>query len=185
VKELEAAMLEAQIISPIEGNVIAAVDPGQSVRTTTTAFVIGDIDQLEIRAEVGEELLGQLIENMPVRVILAEQPEQTLSGIIWRLPYPFGSGSSDNNDESVRIRLDEPPSVWRVGGQAHIMAVLGQKLDTLWLPPEAIRSAGGRTFVFMQTDAGPKQVNITTGVETRDRVEILEGLSQGQVVIGP
>jgi hypothetical protein len=39
--------------------------------------------------------------------------------------------------------------------------------------------------VFVQTDTGPKQVNITTGIETRDQIEIVEGLTEGQIVIGP
>ena len=187
VKQLEAQMAEAQLFSPTDGTVIAAVDPGQSVRTSTTAFAIGDIRRLEVRANADEALLKELVEDMPVSVVLEAQPDQTFSGVIRELPYPYGSRSNGSEDDSIRIRLDaSPPAAgFKLGDSARIDVVLGQKLDTLWLPPEAIRTAGGRTFVFVETDAGPQQVNIALGVQTLDRVEIVKGLSAGQRVIGP
>jgi multidrug efflux pump subunit AcrA (membrane-fusion protein) len=55
----------------------------------------------------------------------------------------------------------------------------------LWLPPDAIRTAGGRTFVIINSEAGPKRVDVELGLQTRDRVEIVSGLDEGQVVVSP
>jgi hypothetical protein len=62
---------------------------------------------------------------------------------------------------------------------------LASKEATLWLPPDAIRSVGGRTFVIINSEAGPKRVDIEIGLQTRDKVEIVSGLDEGQVVVGP
>jgi HlyD family secretion protein len=62
---------------------------------------------------------------------------------------------------------------------------LASKEGALWLPPEAIRSAGGRTFVIINSDSGPKRVDVEIGLQTRDKIEIISGLEEGQIVVGP
>jgi RND family efflux transporter MFP subunit len=186
IKEIEAQMELAQLLAPADGTIIAAVDEGQSVRTNTTAFVIGENDKLEVRATVDDETLKELYEEMLVTITLESQPDVPLEAVIRQLPFPYGSAGSDNNDGSVRVALINPmPAGFELGENATVTAVLAQKPATLWLPPDAIRSAGGRTFVFVQTDSGPKQVNITTGITTRERVEVVEGLTEGDIVIAP
>jgi multidrug efflux pump subunit AcrA (membrane-fusion protein) len=63
--------------------------------------------------------------------------------------------------------------------------VLASKDDALWLPPDAIRSAGGRTFVIVNGENGPERVDVELGLQTRDMIEIVSGLKEGQVVVGP
>jgi multidrug efflux pump subunit AcrA (membrane-fusion protein) len=66
-----------------------------------------------------------------------------------------------------------------------VTVLLASKQGVLWLPPDAIRSAGGRTFVIISSDGGPQRVDVEIGLQTRDRVEIVSGLEEGQVVVGP
>jgi multidrug efflux pump subunit AcrA (membrane-fusion protein) len=62
--------------------------------------------------------------------------------------------------------------------------VLERKDDVLWLPPQAIRTFEGRRFVVVQEGDAQIRVDVKVGIESEDRVEIEEGLSEGQVVIG-
>jgi multidrug efflux pump subunit AcrA (membrane-fusion protein) len=59
------------------------------------------------------------------------------------------------------------------------------KQDVLWLPPQAVRKFEGREFVVVQDGEVQRRVDVKIGVESTDRVEIEEGLSEGQVVIAP
>jgi multidrug efflux pump subunit AcrA (membrane-fusion protein) len=54
----------------------------------------------------------------------------------------------------------------------------------LWLPPQAIRTFEGRKFVVVQEGDAQRRVDVKIGVEGEDRVEIVEGLNEGQVVVG-
>ena len=54
----------------------------------------------------------------------------------------------------------------------------------LWLPPQAIRTFEGRRFVVVQDGDAQLRVDVTIGIESDDRVEIEEGLTEGQTVIG-
>lgn len=70
------------------------------------------------------------------------------------------------------------------GDLVRVTVVLEQKDGVLWLPPAAIRTFEGRTFVVIQEGAAQRQVDVTLGIESDDRVEIEEGLVEGDVVVG-
>ena len=57
--------------------------------------------------------------------------------------------------------------------------------NVLWLPPAAIRTFQNRTFVVLQTPDGPRTVDVQIGLQTDDRVEILSGVEEGDVVEAP
>ena len=66
-----------------------------------------------------------------------------------------------------------------------VTVVLEQKDDVLWLPPQAIRTFEGRKFVVVQADGYQQRVDVTIGIEGDDRVEIEDGLEEGQTVVSP
>jgi len=66
-----------------------------------------------------------------------------------------------------------------------VQITLADKSDVLWLPPDAIRQLGGRTFVVIPSENGPQRVEVDIGLRTYNMVEILSGLQEGQVVFGP
>jgi multidrug efflux pump subunit AcrA (membrane-fusion protein) len=56
--------------------------------------------------------------------------------------------------------------------------------DVLWLPPQALRTFQGRDFVFIDDNGLQRRVDVRLGLRSDDRVEILSGLLENQVVIG-
>ena len=65
-----------------------------------------------------------------------------------------------------------------------IRIVLEHKDNVLWLPPEAVRSFEGRRFVVVREGDRERRVTVKTGIETEDKIEILEGLKEGDVIVG-
>ncbi|HEX5840450.1 MAG TPA: HlyD family efflux transporter periplasmic adaptor subunit, partial [Anaerolineales bacterium] len=187
--ELEAQVAQARVFSPADGTIIAGVNVGRNVTTTTPAFILGDPDQLEIIAELdaskGDTEVREMFEGMPVTVTLDANPDLELTGTIRQLPSPFGTGESD--ERAIHVVLDSPSSAstYQSGDKVTVTIQLASKEAILWLPPDAIRKAGGRTFVIINGENGPERVDIEIGLQTRDRVEIVSGLEEGQVVVGP
>jgi RND family efflux transporter MFP subunit len=186
--ELEAQVAQARVFSPADGTIIAGVNVGRNVTTTTPAFVLGDPDELEVIAELdaskGDSEVREMFEGMPVTVILDANPDVELTGTIRQLPSPFGTGESD--ERVIHVVMDSPPSAstYQSGDKVTVTVQLASKEAILWLPPDAIRKAGGRTFVIINGENGPERVDIEIGLQTRDRVEIVSGLEEGQVVVG-
>jgi len=188
-ESIDAQIAQARAFAPADGTIISAVNVGRSVSPTTPAFVIGDPNKLEVIAELdaskGDNEVKQMFEGMSVTVALDSKTTVKLNGTIRQLPSPFGTGVSD--DRVVHIVLNTPPSAdtYQAGDKVTVTVQLASHQKILWLPPEAVRSVGGRTFVIINSDTGPKRADIEIGLQTRDRVEIVSGLTEGQVVYGP
>jgi RND family efflux transporter MFP subunit len=187
--ELDAQVAQARAFAPADGTIIAAVNVGRNITPTTPAFVLGDPDQLEVVADLnvskGDSEVKEMFEGMPVTVTLDANTDVKLTGTIRQLPSPYGTGTSDEG--AIHVVLDSPPSAstYQTGDKVTVTVQLASKEGVLWLPPDAIRSAGGRTFVIINSDSGPKRVDVEIGLQTRDMMEIISGLEEGQVVVGP
>jgi RND family efflux transporter MFP subunit len=187
--ELDAQVAQARAFAPADGTIIAAVDAGRNVNPATPAFVLGDPDQLEVIADInpstGDEEVREMFEGMPVTILPDADVDVKLTGTVRQLPSPYGTGASD--ERVIHVVLDSPPSAetYQSGDKVTVVVQLASKEAVLWLPPDAIRSAGGRTFVIINSDSGPQRVDIELGLQTRDMVEIVSGLEEGQVVVGP
>ena len=129
-----------------------------------------------------------MIEGQEAVVTLRAYPGQTWQGTVRRLPYPYGTGGSTEDlagvDKSTRISLEGDLGDLELGDLARVIIVLEEKDDALWLPPAAIRTFQGRKFVIVQDVDRQRRVDVTIGIGSDDRVEVLEGLEEGQIVVG-
>jgi len=185
--ELDAQVAQARAFSPADGTIISAVDVGRKVVPTTAAFILGDPNKLEVIADLpaGDNEVREMFEGMPITVIVDARGGTGLTGTIRQLPSPYGTGASD--EHVIHVVLDISPSEdkYQIGDKVTVQVTLANKQGVLWLPPDAIRSAGGRTFVIVNSDAGPQRVDVELGLQNRDMIEIVSGLTEGQVVVGP
>ena len=69
-------------------------------------------------------------------------------------------------------------------GKAVLEKLLERKENVLWLPPEAVRAFEGRRFVVVRQGDRERRVTVKVGIETEDRLEILEGVEAGDVIVG-
>ena len=184
-KELEQAMADAQLKAPVAGVIVEAPTAGKTVRPTSPAFQIGDVSKLELGAAALDEDLKQLTEGLPVSIVFEGRSDKKVyPGTIRQLPYPYGSGT--DGAKEIRVTLDDPAAVSvKLGDRVLISTILQQKKQILWLPPQAIRTVGGKSFVVVQTPSGTQRVDITLGLQKSDRVEVQGNLTEGQVVVGP
>ncbi len=186
VSELETAIENARLYAPMDGQLLSSLSPGRNVRPNTPVAVVGDPSVLELVVSATDEQLEILIPNMTVSITLDDKPDDVLAGYVRVLPYPYGNSATED-DGTVRITLISSPEEagYKIGDAAHITAVIAQRDNVLWVPPDVIRNVAGRTFVIVKAPAGLQRVDVKTGVASRDRVEIIEGLSEGQIVIAP
>jgi len=185
---IDAQVNAARLFSPIDGLIISEPAPAQVVTSSSVAFVIGDPNQLEAvttpDTSPPQDVLKMMFEGMPVTVLSAAKPDTQMTGKVRQLPSPYGTGESSNL--IVRIVLNQPPSkdTYQAGDKVTVRVELANKKGVLWLPPAAIHQVGGRTFVIADAGLGPQRIEIEIGLQTQDKVEIVAGLTEGQIVIG-
>lgn len=188
VAELEQAIENAVLVAPLEGRIFSLrLSPGRAVTAAESVGSVADLSQYEISASISPSQMNGLSEGMPVTISLSSRPGEAYTGYIRQLPYPFGSGSQDAEDDSVRITFDTPEmaAAFAVGDRVTITIRVAEQVGVLWLPPAAIREFNGRMFVVIQDDQGnQRRVDVTLGLDGGDRIEIVEGVQEGEVVVG-
>jgi RND family efflux transporter MFP subunit len=188
IQDLEQTIADAQLIAPFDGSVLSlGVSDGKGVEAYNVYAVVADLNNLEISADLSSSDTVDLEEGMAVSAVLANRPGDVYTGHIRRLPYFGASTTGEDEDKTTRIVLDINPQEvdLEVGDLMRVTVILEQKDNVLWLPPQAIRTFEGRKFVVIQEGEYQARVDVKIGIEAEDRVEILEGLDEGQIVIGP
>lgn len=189
LEDLRAQITDTLILAPIDGEITAlSTAAGKAVAGYQPVMVIADPTELEVSAELAPDDMRQLSEGQEATVVPIEFPGQELLGTVRSLPYPYGSGGSgsglDEEDTMTHLAVDLGTLAVEPGDLVRVTIILERKDGVIWLPPAAIRTFEGRKFVLVQEGAGQRQVDVTLGIISDDRVEIEAGLEKGDVVLG-
>lgn len=192
VTKLEAEIAEAQIIAPFDGQLLSlSLTPGTAVEAFRPVATVADIEQLEVSADLLSNQMEELAEEMNVSVVLVSRPGVEINGVVRQLPYPYGSGGSstetiEDRDKSTRFTLEQSAEEagFDLGDLVRVTVELEHKEGVLWVPPQAIRTFDGRRFAVVIDGEARRRVDVKVGIETEDRLEIEEGLEEGQVIEG-
>jgi RND family efflux transporter MFP subunit len=200
--ELQKTNLDDMIVrAPFAGVVISKdAQPGEMISpvsagggfTRTGIGTIVDMTSLEIEVDVNETYINRVTPNQKVDAALDAYPD-------WRIPAHVITTipSADRQKATVKVRIgfdrldprilpdmgvkvsflkDAPPD-----GQGAVPA------PRVVVPKSAIRSADGRSIVFVLKEDRVERRAVSVGVENGDQVELVSGVSAGErvVVDGP
>ena len=189
VDDLNSKIERTALVSTAAGRVLSInADVGDAVVAGDVVVVVADLTELEVSVPMPACDMRDLAEGMVAQAIVPNRPDLDVPMTVRQLPYPFGSGAQEDEENcDVRVAFDNPnvSSELEPGNRVSMIAQLAVNEDVLWLPPAAIREFNGRSFVVVQDGAVQKRLDVSTGLENKDRVEIESGVEEGQVVIGP
>lgn len=182
---IKAQVDAGRLYAPYDGQVAAiALQPGAAVEAYKPVMTVMDPSARELRVDnVVSTDLAKLSAQQPVTVRFSRYPDSPVKGVITRLPQG-SSGSAVGGDQAVHIRFDPGKLELDINDLAQVIVTLQRKDKVLWLPPQAIRTFQGRRFVVIEDGNRQRRVDVKLGIEGPDRVELIEGLKEGQKVIG-
>jgi hypothetical protein len=145
-----------------------------------------DPGEREVRVEdAASGDLARLSPQQPVTLRFSRYQDTPVEGIIERLPQSATSAQSTvRADTAVHISFDPGDLALDIGDLAEVLVTLQRKDGVLWLPPQAVRTFQGRRFVVVQDGERQRRADVKLGIAGPDRVEIVEGLEEGQQIVG-
>ena len=197
----------ATITSPIDGVVISrAVEEGQTVAAgfeTPTLFTIAaDLTQMQVVADVDEADIGQVADGQRVQFTVDAYPDDTFEGTVEQVRLEATTESSVVTYEVV-ITAYNPDLKLKPGLTANVTIFTLEKDDALAVPTKALRfvpdaellgelgltveqpadqTVAGRREIWVKEGQTLSARFVVTGAASGDRTEIVEGLSDGDVV---
>jgi multidrug efflux pump subunit AcrA (membrane-fusion protein) len=185
--ELDALIGNTQLMSPVSGSVVRMlVDVGDVVEAGETAVTVADLANFEVESLARVVDLREMVEGMPAEMSFSSQPGSSYEMVLSAMAPPYGT--ADNLEESAaRFSFVNPSDIndFETGDRVVLSLILAQHDETLWLPPAAVRDFSGRNFVVIQEGDTQRRVDVQLGIESSSRIEILEGVEEGNVVVGP
>ncbi len=179
IDQINAQIVQSSLYAPFDGVIIeVTIKPGDSVQAFKSVITMGIPEPKEAIASLAINDAQRLSVGMVGVCEVVNHPETAVQCAVRQIPL-----SSRDVDQTTRVAA----SLENVadGQLIDIKMPLQVRTNTLWLPPAAIRTFQNRTFVVLDTPDGPRPVDIQLGLQTDDRVEILSGVNEGDVVQAP
>jgi RND family efflux transporter MFP subunit len=173
----------AHVTSPIDGQVVKRfVGVGEQVDGTAAQPVVevANVEQVEVAAQVPAEHLGRVRDGMSAEVASDAQSGRTFEGRVVGIAPAIDQGT---NTALVRVAVANPERLLKVGMFAEARIALETKKGALAVPPGAIARGEQGTAVYVVSGDLATRTPVKTGLETKDAVEVLSGVGQGQTVL--
>lgn len=172
--------LESHVLrAPIAGMVLRQDgDVGEIAELGTPLYYVGQPRPLRIRAEVNEEDVPRLATGQQVLIRSDAFPDRRLEAIVDSIT-PMG----DPVARTYRVRAalpDDTPLM--IGMTVEVNVITRLRPDALLVPAQAV---GPDAAVWRLEGDHAERVTVTTGIRGSSKVEILDGLTEGQAVIVP
>jgi Cu(I)/Ag(I) efflux system membrane fusion protein len=165
----------AGVVTELEAREGAMVSPDM------VAMTITELGSLWVIAEVPEAQAGWLEAGIHARVRFPSLPGETTHG---RVEYVYPELNMETRTLRARITLESPPVGVKPNMLANVELVGEQAADALNIPRSAlIRSGGHDRVVVALGDGRFASRKVVAGPENGDRVTIVEGLREGELVV--
>ena len=187
VERIQAQIDAGRLYAPFDGRVAQiSARPGDAIAAYKPVISVMNEAQLELLVEnVSTQDATRIGVGQPVEITFSRYSGKTFTGTVTRLPTNLTSSSSSvDSDPAYHIEFEAPGVELDVGDLAQVTITLARKDNALWLPPQAVRAFEGRRFVVVKDGDRQRRQDVRVGIVAPDRVEILEGLNEGDVVIG-
>ncbi|MBN1287399.1 MAG: biotin/lipoyl-binding protein [Anaerolineae bacterium] len=179
IDQIKAKIAQSSLYAPIDGVILEVyISAGDSVQAYNTVMVIGLPEPKEVIASLAITDANRLSIGMTGVCQVVNRPETAVECLVRRIPL-----SSRDADQTTRVAasLEDLPD----GQLIEVDIPLQVRADVLWLPPSVIRTFQNRTFVVLETSDGLRTVDVELGLQTDDRVEIVSGVNEGDIVVAP
>src|SRR5690606_31651466 len=156
------------------------VSAGDFVREGAELVTLEDVTLMKVDLRLPERYLGQLRPGQLIEVEFDAYPGRRFEA---RLEAIDVRVDADGRSLVARGRLPNADGLLRSGMFAKVTLTLSKRDDAVMVPEEAVFPAGEDQFVYRIDDGKATRVRVRTGLRREGRVEIVEGVRAGELVV--
>lgn len=181
VASARASLAKMTLRAPFSGQVgLREVSVGEYVNAGQGLVALVRLDPIEVDFSVPEALLSQLSSGQKISISVDGSPDDRFGGEVVAI-----DPSIDVNSRSIKLRarIPNPDGRLRPGQFARLVLQEDGNAQGLLVPEQALMQAGEERFVYTVVDGAAQKTVIKTGARVPGKVQVVEGLKAGDVVI--
>ncbi len=197
------------ITAPIDGTIVTQdIEAGDEVNVGESLATVSNNNSMKLKISIDELDIAKLKIGLDARVSVDALDETALNPIAGKVSEISHTATTSGGDTtySVMVDFDNPGNV-KDGMNATAEIVLSKTQDVLFVPVEAIHTSGDKKTVWVKKDdnieskdnsnkidksknvsdyySNAMEIEIDTGVNTEEYVEVTSGLNKGDQIILP
>ena len=178
-------LAQAKRTAPTDGMFlfVGAKEP-KTVREGDPVGKIVGLSKLQMICTVSEFDVFQIKEGMPVDVKIDALKQETIRGAVERVSkFPKTDETSSGSPQFEVVVSLEPKGPLIAGLSMTGTIVTESKEGALVVPTLAVQRGKDQYYVLVESERGIEKRIVKIGLETAEKTEILEGLSEGDTVV--
>jgi HlyD family secretion protein len=185
VQSLEDKVRSATVTAPTDGTLYSLpVKAGDYVKVGDTLAEMADLRHVRVRAFVDEPDLGSLEQNQNVSVTWDAKPDRTWTGHTEEVPKQVVARGMRSVGELLcsvdNDRLELLPNT-----NVQVLIMVRNRHLALVIPRSAVREDNGQRYVFVFVDDKIHRRDISVGVASASKYEVVSGLTGSDRVALP
>ncbi len=162
------------------------IEEGANVRERQLLFSVIDLDgPMRVNAKIHEWMVDRLKAGQAARITFDALPGQEMTGVV-KVINPIPDASSAGNAVKLYtayVEINERSRKLRPGMSALVRIVLSDSDNAITVPLSAVTRRGEKFVVAVKTpENGFEAREVEVGAEDSTRVEIKQGLREGEIV---
>ena len=169
------------IVAPSAGYVVKRlVAPGVLVQPGMAILKTAQIDKVRLQANVGEKDLASIKVGSPVTVTTVGTGQPPITARVTSV-FPFVDAGA--RTAVVEALVENTGRRFLPGQYVMMEFVTGERAEALSVPRGAVARLGGKSTVWVVKDGRAEPIEVATGLENPERIEVMKGLAGGEEVI--
>jgi HlyD family secretion protein len=170
--------------APVDALVIARdAEPGDVAQAGRALLTLAEAGETRIHATLDEKNLRYLKIGARAQAVADAFPGQSFESEVY---YLSPAVDAQRGTVEVRLRVIDPPAFLRPDMTVSVEVVIGRNEQAMSLPLEAVRDIDSKApWVLIARDERAVKQPVKVGLRGVGRVEIIEGVGEGDAVIMP
>ncbi len=181
-------LADTKIIAPFDGFVgLHRISVGTPISADLDLVTITDTDPMKVNFKMPSKFVRYLSVDQRVNIDVDSYPGEKFEGRIEAIDALVDSGAQSI---AVQATINNSRNLLKPGMFVRVKVTVGSKDNSLIVPEESIVAVGDQTYVWkiIEHPEHPGlyltfRVEVLTGIQEKDRIEIMRNLNDGDLVI--
>ncbi|SMC26972.1 HlyD family secretion protein [Clostridium acidisoli DSM 12555] len=198
LSDANTALTKQTVTSPIAG-LVTSVDNanGDSGQSGKSAVTVTDMNSMKVKVSVDELDISSVTVGQKATIKFDALSDKSFTGSVESVAQT-GTTSNNVTTYDVVVSISNPTGI-KLGMNADVTIAVQSKDNAIVIPEEALVESNSKKYVRVEdttksnnmqsnnnssnATSNSKLVEITTGLETEDYIEVTKGVTEGETIL--